>query len=145
MAWKINALVVASKTADSDELISHLESRAAGGPIAFTLVVPCGPRSRDTAKTRLEAGLRRMRAAGLDVTGELGKDSDPLMAVHELWDPRRYDEVIVSTLPTSVSRWMRVDLPHRIAKLPGTPVVSHVVARQRTPIPPSPREPALHG
>jgi hypothetical protein len=145
MAWKVNALVVASKTADSDELVSHLESRAASGPIEFTLLVPCGPRSRHTAKSRLEAGLRRMRAAGLEVSGVLGKDTDPLMAVHEEWDPRRFDEVIVSTLPSSVSRWMRFDLPHRIAKLPGTPVVSHVVASPREAISRPERVPALHG
>ena len=137
MAWKVNALVVASKTADSDELISHLESRAGRGPIEFTLLVPCGPRSRDAARSRLDAGLERMRAAGIECTGVLGRDSDPLMAVHEVWDPRKYDEVIVSTLPSSVSRWMQFDLPHRVAKLPGTPVVSHVVAAER--------EPALHG
>lgn len=143
MAWKVNALVVASKTADSDELIGHLESRAQSGPIAFTLLVPCGPRSREAARSRLDAGLERMRAAGLEVTGEVGRDSDPLMAVHEVWDPRRFDEVIVSTLPSSVSRWMQFDLPHRIAKLPGTPVVSHVVAHEGTPVPRPLREPAL--
>jgi hypothetical protein len=133
MAWKVNALVVASKTADSDELIRHLEERAARGPIAFTLLVPCGPRSRAVARARLEAGLERMRSAGLEVRGVLGTNSDPLMAVHEVWDPRDYDEVIVSTLPSSVSHWMQFDLPHRVAKLPGTPVVSHVVAHEREP------------
>jgi hypothetical protein len=144
MAWKVNALVVASKTADSDELIHHLEERAGHGPIEFTLLVPCGPRSRHTATDRLKSGVRRMRAAGLEVNGVLGNDNDPLMAVYDVWDPRRFDEVIVSTLPSSVSRWMRVDLPHRIAKLPGTPVVSHVTAAPRERIGEPAREPAVH-
>ena len=144
MAWKVNALVVASKTADSDDLLKHLEARAERGPIEFTLLVPCGPRSRHTAKSRLEAGLRRMREAGLEVTGVLGKDTDPLMAVHDVWDPRRFDEVIVSTLPSSVSRWMRFDLPHRVAKLPGTPVVSHVVSSPRERLEQPDDEPAVH-
>jgi hypothetical protein len=52
--------------------------------------------------------------------------------VSEAWDPAHYDEIIVSTLPTGVSRWLQVDLPHRIAKLTDAPV-AHVVASERTP------------
>ena len=28
-------------------------------------------------------------------------------AVSEAWDPKRYDEIIVSTLPPDVSKWLR--------------------------------------
>src|ERR671918_617611 len=49
---------------------------------------------------RLDAALERMRAAGLDnVDGRVG-DPDPVVAVMEMWDPMKFDEVIVSTLPT---------------------------------------------
>jgi hypothetical protein len=132
MAWQTRALVVANRTADSDQLLEALEGRARSGPVAFTLVVPCGPSGRDEARARLESACARMRAAGLDVDGALGRDSDPLVSVHEAWDPAAFDEIIVCTLPTGVSKWLQLDLPHRVAKLTDAPV-SHVVAREAHP------------
>jgi hypothetical protein len=129
MAWQTRALVIANRTADSEQLLEALQGRARTGPVAFTLLVPCGPSGRDAARRRLEEAVSRMRAAGLEVEGSLGGDSDPVVAVHEAWDPSSYDEVIVCTLPTGVSRWLQVDLPHRVAKLTDAPVM-HVVARE---------------
>ena len=137
MAWQTRALVVANRTADSDHLLEALEGRARSGPIAFTLLVPCGPSGRDEAKTRLDSAVQRMRGAGLDIDGSLGRDSDPLVAVHETWDPASFDEIIVCTLPTGVSKWLQLDLPHRVAKLTDAPV-SHVVANERNPAAASP-------
>jgi hypothetical protein len=57
-------------------------------------------------------------------------DRDPLVAVQEEWDPIRFDEVIVSTLPMNTSRWLRVDLPRRVANVTGVSV-KHVVASPR--------------
>jgi hypothetical protein len=132
MAWQTRALVIANRTADSDQLLAALERRSRTGPIAFTLLVPCGPSAREEARARLDSAVGRMRAAGLEVDGSLARDSDPLVAAHEAWDPSSYDEVIVCTLPTGVSRWLQVDLPHRVAKLTDAPV-THVVARESQP------------
>ena len=129
MAWQTRALVIANRTADSDQLLEALEGRARSGPIAFTLLVPCGPTGRDEARARLDTAVGRMRAAGLEVEGALARNSDPLVAAHEAWDPSGYDEVIVCTLPTGVSKWLQFDLPHRVAKLTDAPV-THVVARE---------------
>jgi hypothetical protein len=129
VTWQTKVLVIANQTAGSDELLAALKDRAAAGPIAFTLLVPAGPTGRDQAGARLDAAVERMRAAGLEVQGVLAHDSDPLGAVHEAWDPASYDDIVVSTLPTGVSKWLQVDLPHRIAKLTDAPV-KHVVARQ---------------
>jgi hypothetical protein len=74
-----------------------------------------------------------MRAAGLEVDGSLARGADPLSAVHEAWDPAKYDEIVVCTLPTGVSKWLQVDLPHRVAKLTDAPV-THVVAGERKPV-----------
>jgi hypothetical protein len=130
MAWQTRALVVANRTADSDQLLEALESRARSGPIAFTLVLPCGPTGRDEARARLEGAVARMRSRGLEVEGSLGGDSDPIVAAHEAWDPNAMDEIVVCTLPTGVSKWLQLDLPHRIAKLTDAPV-THVVAADR--------------
>jgi hypothetical protein len=94
--------------------------------------VPCGPTGRDGARLRLESAVARMREAGLEVEGSLGRDSDPLSAAHQAWDPAKYDEIVVCTLPTGVSKWLQVDLPHRVAKLTDAPV-THVVAHERNP------------
>lgn len=129
MAWTFSVLVVANVTADSDELISALRDRAERDHCAFTLVVPApgvGPLGREAAERTLVAALERMRAAGLEANGSVG-DHDPLAAIDEVWDPTRFDEVVISTLPTGVSKWLQVDLPHRAQRSTGVPVV-HVVS-----------------
>src|SRR5262245_31497662 len=109
MAWEFNLLVVANVTAGSDELLAALRDRADRGACAFTLVMPAtGAEARD----RLDAALTRMREAALGVEGRVG-DPDPVVAVMDIWDPMKFDEVIVSTLPSDSSRWMGLDLPHR--------------------------------
>jgi hypothetical protein len=77
------------------------------------------------ARSQLDAGLRRLRDAGLEVTGMVG-DPDPIVAVAETWKPGAFDEVIVSTLERQASRWLEYDLPHRIRRLTDCRV-HHVV------------------
>jgi hypothetical protein len=45
----------------------------------------------------------------------------------------KFDEVVVSTLPTGVSRWLGLDLPRRLEKLTGVSVL-HVVAQPRAQV-----------
>ena len=129
MDWKTNVLVIANRTADSPELLEALRARAERSPAAFVLLLPKNGTDRLGAELALEASLDRIREAGLSVDGLLG-DSDPLVAVQEAWDPSRFDEVIVSTLPTHSSRWLLIDLPHRVARITGASV-RHVVAAPR--------------
>ena len=68
-------------------------------------------------------------------------DADPIVAVQEAWDPGRYDEVVVSTLTVGASRWLQIDLPHRVAKLTDCQV-RHVAVPVRRPAPASPQPPA---
>jgi hypothetical protein len=128
MNWKTNVLVVANRTADSPELVAALRAKAERGPIACTLLVPRNG-DRAQAEHALERALARIREAGIEVEGLLG-DSDPLVAVAETWSPSSFDEVIVSTLPTNSSRWLLIDLPHRVARITGASV-THVVAAER--------------
>jgi hypothetical protein len=143
MAWEFSLLVVANVTAGSDELLDSLRERAERGACVFTLVMPAtGAEARD----RLETALTRMREAGLDVEGKVG-DPDPVVAVMDVWDPMKFDEIIVSTLPTGSSRWMGLDLPHRLEKLTSVPV-RHVVSKPpqaQAPTGPPPEHPQKMG
>jgi hypothetical protein len=125
-------LVVANRTADSDELLSAIRARCAEGSVAVTLLVPAtwevgDPHGgRESAQRHMRAALARLRAEGIAVEGVLG-DPDPAVAVEQAWDPGLFDAIIVSTLPSRVSKWLKVDLPRRVERLTGLPV-QHVVA-----------------
>ena len=144
MAWEFSLLVVANVTAGSDELIEALRSRASEGSCRFTLVMPA---TGVEARTRLDEALARMREGGLDnVEGRVG-DPDPIVAVMDMWDPMKFDEIIVSTLPTGSSRWLGLDLPHRLEKLTSVPV-RHVVSKPpaaEAPTGPPPEPPPKMG
>jgi hypothetical protein len=134
MTWKQQIIVVARVTAVSDELVTELKSRAESAPTAFTLVMPATPVGDESEDGRvgIETALRRLRAEGLEVDGFVA-DSDPIVAVSEAWDPNRYDEIVVSTLPMRMSKWLRSSLPERIRQLTGAPV-THVVAQPHHPV-----------
>ena len=52
---------------------------------------------------------------------------DPVHAVDAALKGRHVDEIIVSTLPTRLSRWLRQDLPRRLEHRTQLPV-THVGA-----------------
>lgn len=138
MDWTTKVLVIANRTVGSDGLRDTLLARAGHGPLRITLVAPAVPESGDplrgraAAAQRLEEAVARLRADGLHVEGVLG-DADPMLALSDVWDPRRFDEVIVSTLPSGTSRWLAYDLPHRIERFTGARV-THVVSEIRQPL-----------
>ena len=132
-------LVVACKTAASPELLAAVRERAAAGPSAFTLLVPTptstleritDPDDADPAQAQvvLDTALPAMReaAGGAAVDGLIG-DPTPLNAIADAVNTGAYDEVIVSTLPHHLSRWLHLDLPHKAAGL-GLPVTTVTAA-----------------
>jgi hypothetical protein len=137
---KASVLVVANRTAGSDELLEALRERAARSPAQFHLVVPATARGvswvadmnagADAAENDLAGALERLRGAGLHIDGEIG-DPDPVAAVQDAANGVRYDEVIVSTLHKHVSKWLKLDLPSKAAHATGLPV-THVEARAKT-------------
>src|SRR6185295_19209022 len=67
-------------------------------------------------------------AAGAPVDGMVG-DPSPMNAIQDAINLHGFDEVIISTLPARVSKWLKLDLPSKITGL-GVPVTT-VTARDR--------------
>lgn len=134
----MKVLVVANRTAESEELLEALKQRAADGPASFTLLVPTTPHGvawaadmhsgSEDAEEHMTRAVERFRAAGLDVEGKIG-DPDPVAAVEDEVNFSDYDEAIVSTLPTHLSKWLKVDLPRRVERKTGLRV-THVIASE---------------
>ena len=116
-------LVVAHRTAATPRLLDEVRSRAGRSPCIFTLLVPRPYWDPDTdeAAITLELAIPLLaEAAGGNVEGIIG-DNDPFAAVEEAVERGEFDELIISTLPARVSRWLRRDLPHRVEAF-GLPV-----------------------
>jgi hypothetical protein len=131
-------LVVANRTVDAPALMDELRRRAAEQPTRFTLLVPAAWSEREEATRRATSAATEMRDAGLEIDDAIIGDADPLCAVEDAWDPRRYDEVLVATLPTASSRWLLVDLPHRVRKFTDARVHHIEVEPAPEPAPPLP-------
>ena len=129
-------LVVANKTAESPELLEALKKRAGDGPCSFTLLVPSTPQglawAADThageghAEDHRQVFVDELRGEGLDVSDAKVGDADPLAAIQDECNFAEYDEIIVSTLPLHISKWLHIDLPHKAGHATGLPV-THVV------------------
>ena len=128
-------LVVANRTAESPELEEALRERAGkGDEVEFTLVVPSAHGLAKAAnpdagipetERHIHNAIEKLREDGLKVEGRLG-DPDPIAAVQDAANAESFDEVIVSTLPTHLSKWLHLDLPRKAAHATGLPV-THVV------------------
>ena len=138
-------LVVANRTAATPALLDAVRERAGKGPATFTLLVPHTSRGlhrlvdpedqgSDEAQETLELALPLLEdAAGSRVEGLIG-DPTPLTAIQDAINLHGgFDELIISTLPTRVSRWMKMDLPSKASGL-GLPITT-VVARERDSTP----------
>src|SRR4051812_3797673 len=149
-------LLVANQTLAGGEVESFVKSRLDSEPPAeFTLLVPAtvqghGPIERavglsgqastprpssaaveagyDQARARLEFGLDRLRRLGAVVDGDVGV-ADAFKAISEVLARRRFDEVILFTLPQGVSRWLHLDIPHHVKRKFHVPVTVITAAR----------------
>jgi hypothetical protein len=122
MAWTQRVLVVANQTVASEELHRELLGRHQRCPTDFSLLMPA--RRTPAAEEQLRGIVAALRDDGLDVEGRVG-DPDPFFAIHDAWDPRLYDEILVCTLPATSSRWLRADLLRRVERRTGA-LVSHL-------------------
>jgi hypothetical protein len=133
-------LVVANKTAATPALLDAVRKRASKGSCEFTLLVPNAThglhklidpedQSETEAETTIELALPLLEeAAGTPVDAMVGVP-EPLAAIQDAINLHGFDELIISTLPTRVSKWLKLDLPSKAAGL-GLPVTT-VTARSR--------------
>jgi hypothetical protein len=124
-----HALVVANQTVEGRKLIETLERRASESPHRFTVIAPqdgAGDGAVEAAEARLHHTLRLLGKAGLDVTGYVAHP-DAFTSIMNAVDHDPPNEIIISTLPSYKSRWLRGDLIGRVRHATGLPV-EHVVS-----------------
>jgi hypothetical protein len=131
-------LVVANQTLGGGHLASLLRELAEK-PSTFHVLVPATPpadhvwtegEANAIAHRRLEIALERFRKLGIEVTGEVG-DGRPLQAIDDILVRDPFDEIVLSTLPPGLSKWLKLDLIHRVESTYELPV-RHVIAPRET-------------
>jgi hypothetical protein len=127
-------LVVAHRTAATQPLLDAVRDRARRGPCAFTLLVPASshglhkvvdPEDQGAGEAQAvidDAVPRLSEAAGAQVAAIVGAP-DPGAAIQDAINLHGFDEVIISTLPARLSRWLKLDLPSKVSGL-GLPVTT---------------------
>jgi hypothetical protein len=137
-----HVLVVAHRTAATPALLEAVRERAERGPARFHLLVP-NPAPADWHPLHPERHEKRSEgenvlalalpliddASGGRASGSVSTRHDPMDAIEETLHDGDFDEIILSTLPRSVSRWLHIDLPRRVEHL-GLPMTT-VVAKER--------------
>ena len=134
-----SVLVVANRTAESPELLDALRARSVQGPCEFTLLIPSTPQGitwaadmhagGERAEQHRQAFIDELREEGLNVVEAKVGDPDPLAAICDECNFGDYDELIVSTLPLRVSKWLHLDLPRKAGAATGLPV-THVIGSE---------------
>ena len=124
-------LIVANQTLPSTALAEAIAARIRSGVDVFHVVVPATPvahgftwdeeESHREASARLDKLLERLRAHGVTASGEVG-DRDPINAVRDALRDHEIDEILLSTLPPGISRWLGQDVPSRLRGAVNVPV-----------------------
>lgn len=128
-------LVVANQTLGGSALLARLRAIAQEGPASFHVLVPAThPQKQWTwtegkataiARERLEQALELFGELGVEVTGSIGSER-AIDAIHDALRSGEFDEILLSTLPPGPSRWLRQDLPRRVARAFDLPV-THII------------------
>jgi nucleotide-binding universal stress UspA family protein len=130
-------LAVAHQTAEADEFLAAVRSAAQSDHAEVVLLVPATPvkhltswtqgESSAIAREKAEAARRRLEEAGVDVVEARVGDPDPYQAILDSLNLDDFDQIIVSTFPAGISRWLGADLINRLGRSVSVPV-THVVA-----------------
>lgn len=120
---EFHLLVPASRSKETQRLMTGVADPMSG----YTVVAPedlsiARDRDREQAAARLETFLDRLSDHTDSLTSEVA-GHDPFAAVARVMERSSFDEIIISTLPSSVSRWLKMDLPSRVERAFSIPVV----------------------
>ncbi|MET0693350.1 MAG: hypothetical protein ABWY56_05435 [Propionibacteriaceae bacterium] len=90
-----------------------------GGFSLDPTMLPSAAEIRDegiaVAKSNLETELTQLHELGATADGAVG-DPNPMVAILDAIAKQQFDEIILSTLPAGISRWLALDLPHRLRR-----------------------------
>jgi hypothetical protein len=145
-------LVIANQTLGGAQLVEAVRERIAREAHEFYVVVPATPladqdagagslpgsgpsaqeRAYALARQRLDRAIAEITELGGTADGEVG-DADAFEAARLAADAFPADEVIVSTLPLGLSRWLRGNLPARIERALDLPVVRIIGGPESVP------------
>ena len=132
-------LVIANRTLCEQHLLDELHRRREMGQVMFHLLVPAShpagawtdAQAENEARARLDDMLDTLAVAGIGATGEIG-DANPVLAVQDIFRTgQSFDEIIISTLPEGVSKWLAGNVVRRLRTRTELPV-THVVAERIT-------------
>jgi len=137
-------LVIANETVSGSALRDTIREKAEGFPTSKVHVVAPALNSpvrhwasdedpaRRAAEQRLQASLDRLRAGGIDASGQVG-DSEPLQAIEDglrLFDA---DEIVISTHPEGRSHWLEKGVVAAARERFAVPVTHVVVDLEAEP------------
>jgi len=132
----LRVLIIANKTLGGAEMLDRVgRLNTPAGAASFYLLVPATPVGEspweggdyrrqvgvEEAGRRLEQGLELISELGAEVDGEVG-EADPIDAVRALFDGGlSFDRILLSTFSVGLSRWLHLDVPHRLGRLTDLP------------------------
>ena len=119
---KTRVLIVANRTASTPRLLDAVRRRAEAGPCEFALLIP-DVTDRKAADWTLETAQRLLRPAARGKVEGLVGGPDPFESVKSAVEQGNFDEIIISTLPRRISKWLRRDLVRQVGSL-GLPVTA---------------------
>lgn len=130
-------LIIANKTLGGTEMLDRIgRLNTPAGTASFYLLVPATPIGEspwdghdyrrqagvEKARRRLQQGLEVISELGAEVDGEVG-EPDPIDAVRVLFDRGlSFDRILLSTFTSGFSRWLRLDVPHRLGRITDLPI-----------------------
>jgi hypothetical protein len=132
--WDVtHALVVATQTVASPDLVAHLKQRASERPHRYTFISPpSGQLTHEEVCERLARTLAELYRSDIDATGQPMSPA-PLAAVQNAIEHYRVDEILISTLAGEQSKWLQEGLIDQVRAMTDKPVEHIEAGREEVP------------